>query len=258
MLALADVEGQDGDYICHTLGPDFCPEPLTRPLDTSKLFPKPRPEHVQIPKASGKRVKVLHMSDIHLDPRYAISSEANCTSGLCCRSDNFNNHSISSEALLPASPYGYFKCDVPYDLALAALQAVGPLTSTNKGVCGGPLAWSIYTGDVASHDPELQMSRDYMEYTETSVFDMFKQYLSGPVFAALGNHDSSPANIGAPDRFPGRLGDQLSWNYKHFSSLWQHEGWISHETAGQARTHYGGYSVKTHYELRIIAFNTGE
>jgi hypothetical protein len=205
VLALADVEGQDGDYICHTLRSDFCPEPPTRALDVSKLFPKPKPKHVQVPEASGKRVKVLHMSDFHLDPRYAVSSEANCTSGLCCRTDNFNDHSDHDKALLPASPYGYFKCDTPYDLALAALQAVGPLTGTTKGACGGSLAWTIYTGDLASHDPELQMSRAYIEYTETSAFDMFKHYLSGPVFAALGNHDSSPANIDAP-QIPWAIG----------------------------------------------------
>lgn len=257
VLALADVAGQDGDYICHTLKSDFCPEPPTRPLDASKLFTKPKPAHVQVPDASGKLVKVLHMSDFHLDSRYAVSSEANCTSGLCCRSDNFNTHSNKSDTVLPASPYGYFLCDTPYDLALAALQAVGPLTGTSRGACGGSLAWTIYTGDLASHDPELQMSRDYVEYSETSVFDMFKQYLSGPVFSALGNHDSSPANIDAPHRFPGRLGEQMSWNFNHLSALWQHEGWISRETAEEARTHYGGYSVKTHYGLRIIAFNTG-
>lgn len=258
VLALADVSGQDGDYICHTLKSDFCPEPPTRPLDISELFPKPKPDHVQIPEASGTRVKVLHMSDFHLDPRYAVSAEANCTSGLCCRSDNFNTYSNQSDALLPASPYGYFLCDTPYDLALAALQAVGPLTGTSKGACGGSLAWTIYTGDLASHDPELQMSREYIEYTETSVFGMLKQYLSGPVFCALGNHDSSPANIDAPHRFPGRLGEQMSWNFNHLSALWQHEGWISRETAEEARTHYGGYSVKTHHGLRIIAFNTGD
>ena len=30
------------------------------------------------------------------------------------------------------------------------------------------------------------------EYAETSVFGMFKEYIGGPVFAALGNHDSNP------------------------------------------------------------------
>jgi hypothetical protein len=86
---------------------------------------------------------------------------------------------------------------------------------------------------------------------------MFKKYLTGPVFAALGNHDSSPENIDAPHSLPGRLGEQFSWNYRHLAGLWQHEGWISNQTAVEARTHYGGYSIKTHFGLRVISFNTG-
>lgn len=256
VLALADVEGLDGEYICHSLKDSFCPQPHTSPLDTLGLFPKPKPANPKVPKASGERVKVLHMSDFHLDARFAVNSEANCTSGMCCRSDNHNKLS-QNQVLLPAPAYGSFHCDTPYDLALAALQAVGPLSGTGKGNCSESLAWTLYTGDLQSHDPELQNSRDYLEYIETSVFEMFKRFLSGPVFPALGNHDSSPANIDSPHRLPGRLGEQSSWNYHHVADLWQHEGWISKQTAEEARTHYGGYSIKTHYGLRIIVFNTG-
>jgi hypothetical protein len=257
VLAFADVEGLDGDYICHALSKFFCGLPATRPLDTAGLFPKPKPANPRVPKASGKRVKVLHLSDFHLDPRYSVSSEGNCSSGLCCRNNNFNSAS-RDQVLLPAPAYGTFKCDTPYDLGLAALQAIGPLTGTGKGKDEDSLAWSLYTGDLVSHDPVQEMSREYVEYTETSIYGMFKEYLTGPVFAALGNHDTSPENINAPYNLPGPLGEQQSWNYEHVAGLWKHEGWIDEKTAAEARTHYGGYSVKTHYGLRIIAFNTGK
>ncbi|CAI7606277.1 unnamed protein product [Penicillium glandicola] len=255
VLAYADVEGLDGQYICHSLSSTYCSMPNTSPLDTTNLFPKPKPTDVQVPKASGERVKVLHLSDFHLDARYAVSSEANCTSSLCCRSDNFNDLSKDSP-LLSASAYGSFLCDTPYDLGLAALQAVGPLAGTGQGKHDEHFAWTLYTGDLVSHDPASQISKALTQYTETSIYGMFKRYLSGPVFAALGNHDTSPSNIDSPHNLPGRLGEQQSWNYEHVAGLWQHEGWISRETADEARAHYGGYSVKTHYGLRIIAFNT--
>jgi hypothetical protein len=193
------------------------------------------------------------MSDFHLDPRYSVSSEANCSSGLCCRS---NNHGKTSQISLLAPPYGSFLCDTPYDLGLAALQAVGPLTGTGKGK--EALGWTIYTGDLVSHDPQSELSRAYTEYAELSIYSMFKSYLTGPVFPALGNHDSNPEAIGAPHSLPGPLGQQQSWNYDHVAGLWQHEGWIDAATAAQARTHYGGYSIKTHYGLRILAFNSGK
>lgn len=256
VLAYADVEGLDGEYICHSLNRNFCSQPKTSPLDTTQLFPKPKPARARAPMASGKRVKVLHLSDFHLDARYAVSSEANCSSGLCCRNDNYNDLS-DGQTLLPASAYGFFKCDTPYDLGLAALQAVGPLTGTGKGDDEEPLGWTLYTGDLVSHDRPSQTSREYTQYTETSVYEMFKTYLTGPVFAALGNHDTSPASIDSPHSLPGRLGEQQSWNYEHVAGLWRHEGWIDRHTEEEARTHYGGYSIKTHYGLRVIAFNTG-
>lgn len=100
------------------------------------------------------------------------------------------------------------------------------------------------------------MSRAYTEYTETSIYGMFKSYLQGPVFAALGNHDTSPENIDAPHKMPGPLGQQFSWNYNHVSGLWQHNGWLSSSDAAEAAVHYGAYSVKNHYGLRIITLNT--
>lgn len=255
ILAYADVQGLDGNYICHSLSTSFCEMPKTSPLDTANLFPKAKPAVASAPEASGQRVKVLHLSDLHLDPRYSVSSEANCSSGMCCRENEYNFAS-QGQVLLPASAYGAYKCDAPYDLALAALQAIGPLTGTGQN--GDSLAWTLYTGDLVSHDPEPQLSQAYVEYSETSVFDMFKKYITGPVFSALGNHDSSPSDLYSPYSLPGRLGKQQSWNYDHVAGMWMHEGWIDAKTAEEARTHYGGYSVKTHYRLRIISFNTGE
>lgn len=254
VLAYADVEGLDGDYICNFFSSSSCEKPKASPLDTANLFPKPKPANASVPKPSGERVKVLHLSDIHLDPRYAVSSEANCSSGMCCRENEYNAQ-FEDQVLLPASAYGAYKCDTPYDLALAAMESIGPLAGTTNG---SSLAWTLYTGDLVSHEPENQLSQRYVEYTETSIFDMLKKYLAGPVFPVLGNHDTAPSNIDSPHSLPGRLGEQQSWNFEHVAGLWKHEGWIDAKAAEEARTQYGGYSIKTHYGLRIIAFNSGK
>src|ERR1700761_4906324 len=181
--------------------------------------------------------------------------QANCTTSLCCRANGFNANIPAGQVSFPAPLYGAYHCDSPYDLGLAALQAVGPLTGTSKE---NPFAWSVYTGDLVSHDPQSQLSRAYTEYAEVVSYELFKHYISGPIFPALGNHDSNPEAIDAPHSLPGPLGQQQSWNYDHVAGLWQHEGWIDAATAAQARTHYGGYSIKTHYGLRILAFNAGK
>ena len=183
VLALADVTGLDGQYICNDLSSTFCPTPKTSPLNVTSLFPRPKPTNVSIPVASGKRVKVLHLSDFHLDPRYSAGSEANCTAGLCCRTNVHAAGADVGQITLPAPLYGAYECDTPYYLGLAALQAIAPLTGTS-----GPksAAWTIYTGDLVSHDSQNQLSRAYTEYAETSVYDLFKEYIGSPVFPVLG------------------------------------------------------------------------
>jgi hypothetical protein len=252
VLAFANVKGEDGKYICNNLG--FCPKPFTLPLNTTGLFPKPKPANPKVPPPSGTRVKVAHLSDFHLDARYHVGAEANCSSNLCCRQNNPNPAAPSDSVFQPAPYYGSFKCDSPFGLGLAALEAIGPLTGTSKG--GESFGFSIYTGDLVAHDPQNQLSQAYVGYTETTLYGLYKSYITGPIFAALGNYDSNPENIDAPYSLPGPLGQQNSWNYHHVAGLWLNEGWINIDDAIQAATHYGGYSIKTHVGLRVISFNT--
>jgi hypothetical protein len=250
VLAYADVSGQDGQYICNSLSSTFCPTPVVNTLNTTGLFPKPKPANPKIPEASGKRVKVLHISDLHLDPRYFASSEANCSSSFCCRT-NIKSNGANGTISLPAPLFGSFKCDSPWDLLAAAMEAIEPLTGINNGK-----NFAIYTGDSAAHDPANQISRAYTEYCENAVYNLIKSYVKAPVYATLGNHDTSPVAIDSPHTLPGPLGGQFTWNYDHVSSLWQAEGWIDSETAAEARIHYGAYSTVTPFGLKIISLNT--
>lgn len=64
VLATADVAGLDGRYICSSLSTSFCSAPPVIPKQAT--FPKPKPADVSVPARSGKRVKVFHLSDMHL------------------------------------------------------------------------------------------------------------------------------------------------------------------------------------------------
>ncbi|KAK5236373.1 hypothetical protein LTR47_002324 [Exophiala xenobiotica] len=231
--------------------------PSTLPSNTTGYF-GPKPANLTVPKPSGKRVKVLHMSDMHIDPRYAVGSEANCSSGLCCRA---NAASTSSKVTLPAPLYGAFNCDSPYFLLTSALESIAPLTGTthNNKSDGDQFAWSIYTGDLVSHESQNELSRNYTMYAEWSIYHMLKAYIpSGPIFPVLGNHDSNPEAIDSPHSMPGNLGQQQSWNYDHVASLWQQNNWITPEAANKARMHYAAYSINhpVYPKLRIITLNT--
>ena len=202
VLALANVTGLDGQYICNFVSSNYCPRPFTLPSNTSAYF-GPKPANMTVPKPSGNRVKVMHMSDFHIDPRFAVGSEANCSSGLCCRSNNPKSGSGKLE--IPSPLYGSFKCDSPYFLLTSALESIGPLTGTG-GSSSSPsewtswggqdeseIAWGIYTGDLVSHESQNELSNNYTEYAEVSIYHMIKSYIpNAPVFAVLGNHDTNP------------------------------------------------------------------
>ena len=113
---------------------------------------------------------------------------------------------------------------------------------------------------------------------------------SGPVYPALGNHDSYNQSVivsafrvhilclypraqDAPHAIGGALADQFGWyvikripfifivdflnrNYDHVASLWQHEGWLPNTAVEFARSHYAAYMVKRTDGLRIITLNT--
>lgn len=63
--------------------------------------------------------------------------------------------------------------DTPYALALSVLQAIPVLTRTQDS----GFNFSIYTGDLVSHDPDNELSREYVMYTE--VLSIFVHNLRG-------------------------------------------------------------------------------
>ncbi|KAJ7473924.1 Metallo-dependent phosphatase-like protein [Mycena galericulata] len=253
VISNADVGGYDGQAICFEFAGGACPRPPTTPLNLTGWFAKPKPDPLPAPrKPSGERLKVLHLSDFHIDPRFKTGAEANCTSGLCCR-DNAFAQSSPNATLMPAPRFGSYLCDTPYALALAALESIPVLAGTQHT----GFAFTIYTGDLVSHDPMNELSRDYVLYTETVVYELFKKTLgSGPVYASLGNHDTQPNAQDSPHSLGGNLTDQFSWNYDHVSGLWELEGWIDETAAQLARANYGAYMVQRGDGLRVITLNT--
>ena len=56
--------------ICANFFANACPPPPTFELDLTNWFEKPKPNPLPLPKTpSGERLKVLHISDFHLDAR---------------------------------------------------------------------------------------------------------------------------------------------------------------------------------------------
>jgi sphingomyelin phosphodiesterase len=155
-LATGDMQGLCYFYF------DTCEQPATIEIDESLYFSaKPESANV-VPEPSGQDLNVLHISDWHLDPRYDIGAEANCTQYLCCRPEATNSdlETTAANASVPASRFGYLYCDSPPDLALSSFDDMKMFFDT------GNVSFAIFTGDIVSHDNDDQLSRAYIEYEE--------------------------------------------------------------------------------------------
>jgi hypothetical protein len=56
-----------------------------------------------------KTLKVVHMSDPHIDMEYKVGSLWKCTGYLCCRDVN----GYPTDTALQAGPWGAYLCDLP-------------------------------------------------------------------------------------------------------------------------------------------------
>lgn len=276
VLSYADLtspHSTDAQYICNIVvgsSTSNCTLPKPRHLDDAfldKWFqgkrtpPSTYNKNVGEPTRNGKDLRVLHMSDIHVDPRFFVGGEAACTNGRCCRADAYNSTLSSGKFMqgtLPMSNisevstyWGNYQCDAPWSLAMSALEAVTPLNG------GEEVDLTIHTGDTVVHDLAQFISQDLVHYTHQSLYDSIRSMLGkGPVFNAIGNHDSSPSDLASPGALPDGRSDQFSWDWDNLARLWEAEGWFDHAEAEQVRSHYAGYSVTPRRGLRIIAINT--
>lgn len=236
----------------------LCEEQPPIQIDEGLYF-DPKPEDANTaPESSGQTINVLHLSDWHLDPRYDIASEGNCSQYLCCRpySSNVELGSDSTKPSLPASRFGSFFCDTPADLALSAFSSMSQFMNMKD------LAFTIFTGDIASHDRDDALSLAYVSYEEEITYRIFKEFLgdSTPVYATLGNHDTLPKDF-APQHLlnpdpTNSSTNAIAWNYNLLSSLWHKNNWLNATEAAFAKAHYGAYATTTRHGLRVISLNS--
>ena len=102
-------------------------------------------------------LRVAHVSDLHLDPRYFVGGEADCTYGAtvqCCRSNSvnflkFQDHFVDGtlrddQIMHKANYWGSLKCDTPWALLASSMEALKHVGGDN----GYDIA--LFTGDLVA------------------------------------------------------------------------------------------------------------
>ncbi|KAK5993827.1 Sphingomyelin phosphodiesterase 2-like protein [Cladobotryum mycophilum] len=202
-------------------------------------FPTKKPCNSKRPEPSGKDpLKIVHYSDIHIDPLYVTGSSTQCKKPTCCRP--YTEDDEPGKTKFPAGPNGDHGCDVPISLEDSMYKAIKEMFPDQ--------AFTIFTGDIVDHSI-FNTSKTYnlgeIEHAYGKMSDNFKL-----VYGTAGNHESDPANIFKPKS----LRNDTQWVYDALSNEWSN--WIGVKATGDVKS-IGAYSTKyPKGNLRVISLNT--
>ncbi|KAI9149328.1 mRNA degradation protein [Paramyrothecium foliicola] len=201
-------------------------------------FPSAKPPGGRPAPSGQKPLKVVHYSDIHIDPLYTTGSNTDCTKPLCCRP--YSEADEPGVTTNPAGPNGDHRCDSPYSLEASLYSAI------KKHVPDA--AFSIFTGDIIDHAVWNTTELQIKQQVSKAYAEMDKHL--GLVYGTAGNHEAHPTNAYQPDS----VGTATQWIYDLLSRQWSR--WIGSDGAREADK-FGAYSVKfPGGNLRVISLNT--
>ncbi|KAL8597001.1 hypothetical protein ACOMHN_050100 [Nucella lapillus] len=205
---------------------------------TLPVKPKPPVKPHVLPKPGSPKLRVLHLTDIHMDPRYTPGNNAACNEPLCCRADDGK----PGPGHKGAGYYGdYRDCDTP----TWTLEGLFSHLSKQQ------FDYILWTGDLPAHNIWNQTRAAQREILQALTQLMMKHFPGKPVFPALGNHESSPV-----DSFPPRYitGNQsIGWLYDALVDSWK--PWLSADALKTVRQG-AYYTVSPFPGFRIVSINT--
>ncbi|RUS85738.1 hypothetical protein EGW08_006532, partial [Elysia chlorotica] len=228
------------DEVCGLILGAGCATPYFPGHDwTIKLpdSPKPPPRAPTVPKPDAPTVRVLHLTDIHLDPQYEQGSKAACNDPLCCRASS--QTALTSKM---AGKYGdYDHCDCPVATANDLFKHLRSIHDQYDYI--------LFTGDIPAHDIWNQTMADQMASIRR-LDRMFREFLPDkPIFQAVGNHESVPCNSFPP---PGIPNQNSTWLFDTLVDVWRR--WLPAEQLHTVAT-CGSYSHSPYPGFRLISVN---
>ncbi|XP_053932841.1 sphingomyelin phosphodiesterase [Cuculus canorus] len=195
--------------------------------------PKPPVRPPQPPPPAAPTARVLFLTDIHWDRRYAAGADVACPDPLCCRGN-------ATAGAAKAGFWGsYGKCDLPLRTVASLLDQVPP-----------PIHAVYWTGDIPAHNVWEQSRRDQLEALGT-VTELLRRRLGRvPVFPAVGNHEATPVNAFPPPFVTGN--QSASWLYDAMAEAWRQ--WLPPGALATLRTG-GFYTAPVWPGLRLVSLN---
>ncbi|CAH1801877.1 unnamed protein product [Owenia fusiformis] len=240
VLTVADLAFLSPAYICGTLFGDSCAHAYDPSImwNISIAGNKPPVVPPKTPKKGSPMLRILHISDIHVDPLYMEGSDAECGEPLCCRS---NDNPAPTEAR-KAGKWGDIRnCDTPFRTLESMFQHIA---TTHK------FDYIVWTGDLPPHNVWNQTRNDQLSQIK-NLTAMLNIYFPGKaIFPAVGNHESVPVNSFPQPSITGS--QNIKWLYTALADSWTH--WLPESSRNTIE--YGGYySVLVRAGFRMIGLN---
>ncbi|XP_054157328.1 sphingomyelin phosphodiesterase-like [Oppia nitens] len=215
--------------------------PVTKWVNWELPLPKPKPF---TPKTVGtKQLKMLHLTDAHLDLWYTPGSNSRCNEPVCCRSTSpGHNHSAGywSETS--------YSCDTPLSFAETALE--------HMSVAHRDIDFVIWTGDNIPHDTWNTTEAVNLKHVKYMT-DLVKKAFPGKlVFPSLGNHEPHPPFMFVPHEVEVKTNGSfsMSWLYDTLAdSYWSQ--WISTPAAKQTFKKGGYFAAPLNADIKLIVLN---
>ncbi|XP_077866831.1 sphingomyelin phosphodiesterase-like [Saccoglossus kowalevskii] len=233
------------DEMCGLMLGPLCAKPYN-PFDEWNItfpdVPKPPVVPPSPPKLFSPTHRVLHLSDIHYDKHYRAGSNANCGEPICCRRDD-GRPAPGDDG---AGKWGDLRnCDAPLWLLDNLFQH---LSSREK------FHYVLWTGDLPAHDIWEQTKEEQLQILHI-ITQMAKKYLGNvPVFPAVGNHESAPANNFPQPFITGN--HSIEWLYDALADTWiDQTHWLPPYTRHTIKKG-GYYTVLISPGLRLVALNS--
>lgn len=182
--------------------------------------------------------KILHVSDIHMDPLYTQGKVKSCNEPLCCQVDQEDGDSNTGNVCGYWSSYGN---DVSEHLVDEMIRFANTLE----------FDYVYFTGDIISHRI-WSTSEDNNTKTIKSLMNKFRTGFNVPVYPILGNHEPSPLNV---YEFQNTATSNLStqWLLDLVETEWS--DWIP-ESARDTISQGGFYTVSPKEGFRLVILNS--
>ncbi|CEF69658.1 Sphingomyelin phosphodiesterase [Strongyloides ratti] len=213
-------------------------------------IPNGKPPIKKWPKINNPQhtLRVLHLTDIHIDREYKTGSEANCHTKndndrmLCCReypSTNKNNIKV------PAGYWGTpYDCDIPYRTFVNAIEYI---SKNDK------FDYIIVTGDMESHDMWAYTKAKTMTNILNITSILQEYFPNTPIYQTTGNHEGVPMDAMGPHSMAEYAERGPTWLYNTFAQAWKRD--LPKDTESGIK-YRGSYVIKPYTGLKIISINT--